>query len=317
MTKEINEKLFKRLCVIDFDGCLFNTPEKKEGKLQWEKATGEQYPYQGWWGRKESLDTNIFDIKPFPNVLAQLKKEKATPDTHVIILTSRMEKLRSEVEKILNDNNIVVDEVILKRGNEDKGDVIMKYVNNNPDLEYIVAYDDFAGGMQGKINEYTKIKDKLSSDVHYNIYYVNNDRISLMETSNILLRMINEEIKNYIADSEYVYHGTYDGAAYSIQRDGRMRINAAGNNEPYISFTSKPNVAKYYANMKGGSGRGLILRTKKTNDFKLAPKYERNDGFEWNTTREIPTDEIEINVKYGWIPLDNWDFIDKEIKKMR
>ena len=305
----------KRLVIFDFDGTLIDSPEKEEGMIQWSKKMGQPYPHKGWWGRRESLDTDVFDVKPFPNVLTQLKKEQATPDTSVIILTSRMEKLRPEVENILNLNNIVVDDVIMKYGAEDKGDVILKIENYNQDLEEIVVYDDFAGGMQNKIAEYTKIKDKLSDGVQYHIYYVNNDRISLMETSNILLRMINEEIKNFVADGEYVYHGTNDGAGYHIQRDGRMKINAAGNNEPYISFTSKPKVASYYATMKGGSGRGVVLRTKKTNDFKLAPKYEKNEGFEWITTREIPVAELEINTKHGWIPLDSWDFIDKEMKK--
>jgi len=305
----------KRLAVYDFDGTLMDSPEPETGKPQWEKVKGEPYPHKGWWGRAESLDTDVFDIKPFPNILALLKADMADPDTTTIILTSRMEKLRPQLENILALNGIVVDELITKRGAEDKGDVILKIENYNQDLEEIVVYDDFAGGMQNKITEYTKIKDLILPKVQYNIYYVNNDRISLMETSNILLRMINEEIKNFVADSEYVYHGTNDGAGYHIQRDGRMRINAAGNNEPYISFTSKPKVASYYATMKGGSGRGVVLRTKKTEDFKLAPKYEKNEGFEWITTREIPVAELEINTKHGWIQLDSWDFIDKEIKK--
>jgi hypothetical protein len=305
----------KRLAVFDFDGTLMDSPEPENGKQFWQDKMGMPYPHKGWWGRPESLDTTVFDIKPFPHVLAQLEKEKATPDTKVIILTSRMEKLRHELEKVLSLNNVIVDEVILKRGNEDKGDIILKIEKYNQDLKEIVVYDDFAGGMQNKIAEYTKIKDMLSDDVQYHIYYVNNDRISLMETSNILLRMINEEIQNFVAEDDYVYHGTYDGAGFSIQRVGGMKINAANNGEPYISFTSKPNTAKYYADMKGGSGRGVVLRTKKTQDFKLSPKFKKNDGFEWITTREIPIEELEINTKYGWIPLDNWDFIDKEMKK--
>jgi hypothetical protein len=305
----------KRLAVFDFDGTLMNSPEKEVGIPQWEKVKGQPYPYKGWWGRRESLDTEVFDIKPFPLVLAQLEKEKATPDTQVIILTSRMEKLRSEVEKILDANGIVVDDVILKRGNEDKGDIILKIEKYNQDLKEIVVYDDFADRDAGKIAEYTKIKDLLKPDVQYTIYYVNNDSISLLESSNSLLKIINEEINNFVADDNYVYHGTYDGAGFSIQRVGGMKINAANNGEPFISFTSKPNTAKYYADMKGGSGRSVILRTKKTQDFKLSPKFKKNDGYEWITTREIPIEELEINTKYGWIPLNNWDFVDKDIKK--
>ena len=188
----------KRLIIFDFDGTLINTFSPEDGKLMWEEYYNKIFPYKGWWGRKESLDTNVFDIKPFPNVLAQLEKEKATPDTSVIILTSRMEKLRPEVENILKLNNIVVDDVILKHGNEGKGDIILKIENYNQDLKEIVIYDDFMDKNPEKIAEYTKIKDKLSDGVQYHIFYVEDDKISLLESSNILLKMIHEELGYFI-----------------------------------------------------------------------------------------------------------------------
>jgi len=191
---EKNLYIMKRLSVFDFDGTLIDSPMPETGKKEWEEKTGQPYPYQGWWGRKESLDTNVFDIKPFPNILRLLKNDMADPDTTTIILTSRMEKLRPELENILRLNGIVVDELITKKGSADKGDVILRIENYNQDLKEIVVYDDFAGGMQNKIAEYTKIKDKLSPDIQYHIYYVNNDKVQLMESTNILLKMINEEI---------------------------------------------------------------------------------------------------------------------------
>jgi len=305
----------KRLIAFDLDGTLLNTPESEDGKRVWSEAKGELYSMKGWWSKPESLDTTVFDIKPFPEVLAQLNKEKSIPDTVVIILTSRVERLRPQVENILKINNIIVDDVLLKEGNEDKGDIILKIAIYNPDLEEIVVYDDFMDKNEAKINEYTKIKDQLSPDIKYTLYYVDNGRISLLESINMILGIINEEIQKFVVDDNYVYHGTYDGAGYFIQRTGKMKINAANNNEPFISFTSKPNVAKYYANMKGGSARGIILRTKKTSDFIKSPKYKKNNGYEWITSREIPAEELEISTKYGWIPLNSWDFVDKEIKK--
>ena len=187
----------KRLAIFDFDGTLIDSPEKEVGKETWKEKTGQEYPHIGWWGRRESLDTDVFDIKPFPNVLAQLEKEKATPDTSVVILTSRMEKLRPEIQNILNMHGIVVDDVILKRGGESKGDVILKIENYNPDLKEIVVYDDFMDRNAEKIAEYTKIKDQLSDDVEYTLFFVDNGRITLMESSNILLQMIAEEINNF------------------------------------------------------------------------------------------------------------------------
>lgn len=185
----------KRLVIFDMDGTLIDSPEKEEGMRVWSEKTGQPYPHKGWWGRKESLDTNIFDIKAFPSVVAQLDKEKNTPDTSVIILTSRMEKLRPEIENVLNLNNIVVDDIILKRGREGKGDVILRIENYNDDLEEIVVYDDFMEKNAEKIAEYTKIQNMLRDDVSYELYYVNKGNISLMESDNEVVNMIQEEIR--------------------------------------------------------------------------------------------------------------------------
>lgn len=187
----------KRLAIYDFDGTLIDTPEE-EGKKQWEEAKGMPYPHQGWWGRKESLDTDVFEIKPFPDILSKLNSD-LNSNTHVIILTSRREKLRNEVENILNLNGIVVDDVILKRGNESKGDVILRIAKYNPDLEYVVVYDDFANDTPRKIKEFTDIKDELvSKGIEYNIIRVVDGRVSnMVESTNILNFMIQDEVLKF------------------------------------------------------------------------------------------------------------------------
>ena len=108
-----------------------------------------------------------------------------------------MEKLRPQIEIVLNNNNIVVDDVILKRGGEGKGDVIMNIVKYNPDLKEILVYDDFMNKNAAKIAEYTKIQDDLPQDIHYHLFFVDNGKISLLESNNILLGIILEEIHNF------------------------------------------------------------------------------------------------------------------------
>lgn len=186
----------KNLSVYDMDGTLIDTPEKEEGKQIWKEKTGEQYPHKGWWGRRESLNTDIFDINPIPSILSKFKKDIADPDTYVIILTARLEKLRPEVEKILDMHHIEPDELILKMGNETKGDVIFNYVIKFPDLEKIEVYDDFAGGMEHKIQEFTNIIDDLPEDIQYNIFYVKDGNVKLMESTNNILNLIHEELRN-------------------------------------------------------------------------------------------------------------------------
>lgn len=195
----------KRLIIFDFDGTLIDTPEPNEGKKRWKLIKGVDYEHKGWWGRAESLDTDVFDIKAFPSIKKQLEQEKAVPDTEVVILSARMEKLRPKVEEILKNNNITVDDVILKRGGESKGDVIMNIVKYNPDLKEILVYDDFMNRNAEKIAEYTKIKDDLPQDIHYHLFFVDKGKISLLEGAGIvsfestskLLDMIQEEINNF------------------------------------------------------------------------------------------------------------------------
>ena len=198
MTTEKHKNTIKRLSVFDLDATILDTPTPEEGKKIWEKYYKKPFSYKGWWSKPESLDTEVFDIKPFPAVLAQLNKEKATPDTAVIILTSRVERLRPQVENVLKLNNISVDDVLLKNSNEDKGDIILKISVYNPDLREIVVYDDFMEKNEAKIQEYIKITDELSPEIQYTLYYVDNGRITLLESTNIILKMISDEIRKLI-----------------------------------------------------------------------------------------------------------------------
>lgn len=120
----------------------------------------------------------------------------------------------------------------------------------------------------------------------------------------------NNSSNHTVADGKkYLYHGTYDGAGFSIQRDGGMRVQ----NSPLFSFSEKIKVAEGYAIMKGGKSRGIILRTPMTDDFALCPRFNKNDGFEYVTKKEIPIEDLEIlGADKKWHPLPTWDFIDKK-----
>ena len=105
---------------------------------------------------------------------------------------------------------------------------------------------------------------------------------------------------------EYIYHGTGKGQARSIQRDGFMKTNRTGEQEPSISFTNDLNYAKYYASTKGG----CILRTKLNDDFKLSPRIKNNKGDEYISFKEVPSSSLEVLTNNGeWKLLDNWNVI--------
>ena len=184
----------KRLAVFDFDGTLIDSPEKETGKVQWSEKMGQPYPYQGWWGRPESLDLNVFDIKPFPSVLNQLKEEQSKPDTYVIILTSRMEKLRPEVQKVLDVNGIDVDKLDMKRAEGDKGKKVLRYIVQFPELQEINVYED----RDTDIAAYEAIRPQIPENIRFNLFLASNGKLSLLESNNKLLDVIKEEIQNFI-----------------------------------------------------------------------------------------------------------------------
>lgn len=184
--------MIKRLIAFDFDGTLANTASPEEGKPAWEKHYGKPFPHIGWWGRPESLDLDVFDVKPFPSVFNQLKREVATPDTYVIILTSRMEKLRHALQAVLDANGIVVDKLDMKHDELSKGEKILNYMNEFPDLREISVYDD----REGDIESYRSIRSRMPEDISFNIYLADNGSFRLIEYESKVLKIINEEILN-------------------------------------------------------------------------------------------------------------------------
>jgi len=162
---------------------------------------------------------------------------------------------------------------------------------------------------KAKIIKVLNIQDARKFNDNFNKIKPNNSK----ELKKLWLLVHQQLNENSNVDKEFIFHGTNNAAAYHIQRYGGMKLNAANNNEPYISFTSDMKVAQYYATMKGGSSNGVVLRIKRTPDFFLSPKYKKNKGHEWVTTREIPLQELEIKTSNGWVPLENWDIIDKKI----
>ena len=134
-----------KIAIFDFDGTLMDTPHPDTGKEIYKSKTGKEYPHIGWWSKHESLDTEIFNIKPITSTILDYNLEKDNPHTMMVMLTGRLPKQSGQVERILHDNNLLFDEYHYK----DLGDTlnskintIKSFLNRFPNVNYIEMYED-------------------------------------------------------------------------------------------------------------------------------------------------------------------------------
>lgn len=112
---------YKRLISFDFDDTLCHTPKPEEGELIWKEKTGTDWPYNGWWGRSESIDPEIFYIPVNQWVYKKYLEAVSDPENYVILATGRLRKKEGMLEnvmKILNQHNLSFDEVHLNWGGD-------------------------------------------------------------------------------------------------------------------------------------------------------------------------------------------------------
>lgn len=183
--------MINKIAFYDFDGTLIDTPLPEVGKPQWKKVTGEEYPHIGWWGRKESLDLNVFDIKAFDAVANKLRYDNAQTNTYTVILTSRMKKLQPFLEKILQKNGLRVDEMSPKSGGEDKDDRIRDFLRRFPDVIDIDLYDD----REKEFVIFKELSIELRGKIKVSIYKADEGKLSLLSNDNVF-EIVKDEVQS-------------------------------------------------------------------------------------------------------------------------
>ncbi len=134
-----------KLSIFDFDGTLVDTPLPDKGKDEYLKKTGKPWPHEGWWGRHESLDMEVFEMPSIESVIGDYEREIAAEDTAVVLLTGRMVKLTDHVMAILNAKNLKFDEYHLNRGGATdvaKIKSMEKLLEKYTDTDMIEMWDD-------------------------------------------------------------------------------------------------------------------------------------------------------------------------------
>lgn len=111
----------KTLYCFDFDGTLVHSPTPELGKPIWQDRTGDIWPYNGWWGKSESLDTNIFHVPKHEWVHKRYLEAQSDENRHLILATGRLRKvnmMRENVDIILEQHGFSFDEIHLNWGED-------------------------------------------------------------------------------------------------------------------------------------------------------------------------------------------------------
>lgn len=133
------------LNIFDFDGTLVRTQVPETGKPLWKEKTGNEWPHVGWWGRKESLDNEIFEQPVIEATIAEYKRLIVDENGHTIMLTGRRKKLAKEVEIILAANDLTFAEYRYNYGGDtisNKIEQIGNILKEMKDIEEINIFED-------------------------------------------------------------------------------------------------------------------------------------------------------------------------------
>ena len=173
LNESIEESQPKRVVFYDFDGTLMDSPLPDPGKQIYREKTGKVYPHQGWWGRAESLDLDVFDIETNSDVESMFRKDASDPNTYVVLLTNRLSRLSEPIKKVLAKHNMVFDYYSFKNDGREKGERIVDILKSNyPDATNVEFYDDDMKHIQN-------VRDNLiDTDYEFKVYHVVDGKIN-------------------------------------------------------------------------------------------------------------------------------------------
>lgn len=152
MDKELIKKILKesvgkytRICILDFDGTLVDTPLPDSGRKEYKEKTGQDWPYKGWWSRPETLDPVIFKMPVIASTIAAYNKERQVPNTLMVMMTGRLARLAPAVENVLTHYNLKFDEYLYNTGGEtlhSKINYLESLMAKYPDVKEIKMFED-------------------------------------------------------------------------------------------------------------------------------------------------------------------------------
>lgn len=137
----------ERLEIYDFDSTLFFTPDNtKENIKSWEEKTGKLWNKKGWWGKLESIDIDVFDIKANIEVVKSAKIGCLDPGTLCILMTGRIPRFEPVVRLLAQREGLEFQRYIFNGSNHPTLDFKIKMMkdilNEFPDIKHVEIWED-------------------------------------------------------------------------------------------------------------------------------------------------------------------------------
>tara|TARA_R110000772_G_scaffold94317_1_gene192108 strand:+ start:1186 stop:1713 length:528 start_codon:yes stop_codon:yes gene_type:complete len=96
------------LSLFDFDTTFYDSPLPTNENREI-LSVYKGYEKEGWWGSPESLDIELFDIKPNPWTVEKYNQHTKNGD-YKALLTGRVKKIESAVMKVIGQGDFKFDE---------------------------------------------------------------------------------------------------------------------------------------------------------------------------------------------------------------
>jgi len=132
--------MIKRLCMFDFDGTLFRSPERPA----W-------WPHTTWWSHLGSLNPPCVPDQPsddwwVPQTTQAAKAALVDGETHTVLLTGRLaEHFSSRVRALLDQRGLAFDDVRLCDSDDTvqwKAAQLQGLLQDHPTLTVVETWDD-------------------------------------------------------------------------------------------------------------------------------------------------------------------------------
>lgn len=155
----------RTLAIFDFDATMYDTPLPTQENRDLLEVY-RNYTMSGWWGRSESLDIELFSIRPNPWVLERYNTHRDNSDK-VVLMTGRVFKIGESVKTVLNQDDITFDDYLFADGRRTlvfKLDKLEQFARSG-EYDEIFFYDDRTDHIPSFRKAGDTFKDELGVDL--------------------------------------------------------------------------------------------------------------------------------------------------------